>query len=164
MCAMPTNSIHAERSSLGMTLRSASTAVQTCWTTREVARHVVIGASTGAALVELAEREGASLVVFGSDYRTAPDRVEPGTSAQYLLDGGPVAVAIAPAGLRAGLDDAITSIAVPVAGPRNEDARETAAALAAKVGATLPESGAEPVDLIVVGSQPEAPTGHVVIG
>jgi len=130
----------------------------------EVARHVVIGASTGAALVELAEREGASLVVFGSDYRTAPDRVEPGTSAQYLLDGGPVAVAIAPAGLRAGLDDAITSIAVPVAGPRNEDARETAAALAAKLGATLAESGAESVDLIVVGSQPEATTGHVVIG
>ena len=45
-----------------------------------------------------------------------------------------------------------------------QDARETAAALAAKLGATLAESGAEPVDLIVVGSQPEAPTGHVVIG
>jgi nucleotide-binding universal stress UspA family protein len=130
----------------------------------DVARHVAIGASTGAALAELAEREGASLVVFGSDYRTPPDRVEPGTSAQYLLDGGPVAVAMAPAGLRTRLDDAITSIAVPVAGPRNEDARETAAALAAKLGATVAESGSGPVDLIVVGSQPEAPAGRVVIG
>ena len=37
-------------------------------------------------------------------------------------------------------------------------------ALAAKLGATVHESRAEPVDLIVVGSQPDAPAGHVVIG
>ena len=36
--------------------------------------------------------EGAALIVFGSDYRTPPGRVEPGGSAQRLLEGGPVAV------------------------------------------------------------------------
>ena len=130
----------------------------------EIARRVVIGASTGDSLGQLAEREGASVVVFGSDYRTPPGHVEPGTSAQYLLDGGSVAVAIAAAGLRTQLDGAISSIAVPLAGPTNDVARQTANALAAKLGATVRESYAEPVDLIVVGSQPDAPAGRVVIG
>jgi hypothetical protein len=130
----------------------------------DIPRHVVIGASTGARLGELAESEGASLVVFGSDYRTTPGHVEPGTSAQHLLDGGSVAVAIAAAGLRTRLGGAISSIAVPLAGPRNDVARQTASALAAKLGATVRESSAEPVDLIVVGSQPDAPAGRVVIG
>jgi hypothetical protein len=130
----------------------------------QITRHVVISASTGAGLGQLADSGRASLVVFGSDYRTAPGRVEPGTSAQYLLDGGSVAISIAPAGLRTRLDDQIKSITVPRAGPRNDDARDSAAALATKLGATLVEPGAGPVDLIVVGSQPDAPTGHVVIG
>ncbi len=130
----------------------------------EITRHVVIAASTGAGLGRLADSEGASLVVFGSDYRTTPGRVEPGTSAQQLLDGGSVAIAIAAAGLRTQLDGAIRSIAVPLAGPTNDVARETASALAAKLGAALSESRAEPVDLIVVGSQPGAPAGHVVVG
>src|SRR5271155_2170685 len=55
-----------------------------------VARHVVVGASTGEVLGELAHREGASIIVFGSDYRTPLGRAEPGTSAQRLLDGGSV--------------------------------------------------------------------------
>src|ERR1700756_4517286 len=38
----------------------------------EIARHVIIGASTGASLAQLAESEGASMIVFGSDYRTTP--------------------------------------------------------------------------------------------
>src|ERR1700722_15203881 len=52
------------------------------------ARHVVVGASTGTVLGELAVREGAKAILFGSDYRTTPGRAEPGTSAQRLLDGG----------------------------------------------------------------------------
>ncbi|HET7047372.1 MAG TPA: hypothetical protein VFI54_03805, partial [Solirubrobacteraceae bacterium] len=130
----------------------------------EIARHVVIGASTGAGLGLLADRERASLIVFGSDYRTAPGHVEPGTSAQHLLGGGSVAIAIAAAGLRTHLGGAIRSIAVPLAGPTNDVARETASALATKLGATLVESRTEPVDLIVVGSQPDAPAGHIVLG
>ena len=130
----------------------------------EVTRHVVIGASTGARLERLAESEGASLIVFGSDYRTPPGHVEPGTSAQHLLDGGSVAIGIAAAGLRTQLDGAITSIAVPLAGPTNDAARETASALARELGAAVVRSPGEPVDLIVVGSQPAAPPGHNVIG
>jgi len=130
----------------------------------EIARHVVFGASTGAGLQQLAESEGASVIAFGSDYRTTPGHVEPGTSAQHLLDGGTVAVAIAAAGLRTRLNGTISSIAVPLAGPTNDVARETAGALAAKLGATLRESRSEPLDLIVVGSQPGAPAGHVAVG
>jgi Universal stress protein family len=130
----------------------------------EITRHVVVGPSTGAGLGQLADSKGASLIVFGSDYRTAPGHVDPGASAQHLLDGGSVAIAIAAAGLRTQLDGAIRSIAVPLAGPTNDVARETAGALATKLGATLAESRTEPVDLIVVGSQPDAPAGHVVVG
>jgi nucleotide-binding universal stress UspA family protein len=129
-----------------------------------VARHVVLGASTGDRLGELAEAVGASLIVFGSDYRTPPGHVEPGTSVQHLLDGGSVAVAIAAAGLRTDSDGTIKSIAVPLAGAVNDVARVTANSLAAQLAATVVDSPAAPVDLIVVGSQPDAPAGHVVIG
>ena len=90
-----------------------------------LARHVVVGASTGDRLGELAAAERASLIVFGSDYRTPPAHVEPGTSAQHLLDGGSVAIAIAAAGLRTDTNGAIGSIAVPLAGPVNDVARDT---------------------------------------
>ena len=63
-------------------------------------RHVIVHASTGEGLIELAEREQADVVVFGSEYRTAAGSVVPGTSAQRMLKGGPTAVAIAPADLR----------------------------------------------------------------
>ena len=129
----------------------------------QVTRHVLVGASTRDALAQLAGSEGASLVVFGSDYRTAPNHVEPGNTAQHMLDGGSVAVAIAPAGLRTKQDGAIKAIAVPIAGPHNDVARQTASTLAEKLGGeVVPPSNA--VDLIVVGSKPDAPAGHVVVG
>lgn len=130
----------------------------------DVPRHVVIEPSTGEGLARLAESEGASLIIFGSDYRTAPGHVEPGTTAQHLLDGGTVAVAIAPAGLRTQDETGISSIAVPLAGPTNDVARQTAKSLAENLGASVLEASAGPVDLIVVGSQPDAPAGHIVMG
>jgi nucleotide-binding universal stress UspA family protein len=132
--------------------------------TLDIERHVVVGASTGTALQELAQRESALAILFGSDYRTAPGRVEPGTSAQHLLDGGSVAVGIAAAGLRTTPDAAIRSISVPLAGPHNDIARDTARALAERVGATVVESPHDSVDLIVVGSAPGAPAGRVTVG
>jgi hypothetical protein len=129
-----------------------------------VTRHVVFGPATGERLGELAQSEGAPAVVFGSDYRTAPGHVEPGTSAQHLLEGGSVAVGIAAAGLRARQNGSIKSIAVPLAGPTNDLARQTAGALAQKLGAAVVDPGREEVDLIVVGSQPAASTGHIVVG
>jgi hypothetical protein len=131
-----------------------------------VPRHIVVGASTGAVLAELAARESASLVIFGSDYRTAPGHVEPGTSAQHLLDGGSVAVGVAAAGLRTRPDAAIKLIAVPLAGPTNDAARDTARSTAEKLGASVVDapSPSEPVDLIVIGSQPGASSGHIAVG
>ena len=84
----------------------------------DLPQHIVISASTGEGLGKLAESEGASLIVFGSDYRTPPGRVEPGTSAQHLLEGGTIAVAVAPAGLRTHADASIESIALASLGWR----------------------------------------------
>ena len=52
---------------------------------------------------------------------------------------------------------------MPLAGPTNDVARETASALAANLRATVRESRAEPVDLIVVDAAGRT-GGHVVIG
>jgi nucleotide-binding universal stress UspA family protein len=128
-----------------------------------VSTHVVVGASTGQVLGELAEQLGASIIVFGSDYRTPVGRAEPGTSAQRLLENGTVAIAVAAAGLRAKEDDSIKSIAVPFAGPINDDARATAQSLATKLGAEVVGASSDGIDLIVVGSQEGAPKGHVVV-
>jgi nucleotide-binding universal stress UspA family protein len=128
-----------------------------------VAKHVVVGASTGEVLGELAQKEGAAIIVFGSEYRTPLGRAEPGTSAQRLLENGPVAIAIAAAGLRTKADGRIQSVAVPFAGPVNDDARATAASLAAKLGATVVDANEDAIDLIVVGSQAGATAGRVVV-
>jgi nucleotide-binding universal stress UspA family protein len=128
----------------------------------DVARHVVLDPSTGAGLGKLAAAEQASVVVFGSDYRTPPGRVEPGGAAQALLSGGPVAVAVARAGLRLGGHGAITTISVS---PSEDDsaAQETASSLADATGAELvTDEGAGP-DLIVVGSSPTAAPGRVAL-
>jgi hypothetical protein len=129
---------------------------------RSFDRHVVVNPSTGEGLVELASHLGASVVVFGSDYRTPPGRVEPGTSAQRLLEGGPIAVAVAPAGLRATGATAIGAIAV--AGPDEDGtATQTARGLAAGLGAELIEGQGPGADLIVVGSRDSAPDGRIAL-
>jgi nucleotide-binding universal stress UspA family protein len=126
----------------------------------DVATHIVVNPSTSAGLAELAAAEQADLVVFGSDYRTPPGRVEPQGSAQGVLDGGTVGVAVAAAGLRT-VDHA--SIAtVSVAGERDGAAAGTAESLVAATGAELVNSG-RVADLIVVDSRPDAPTGRVAL-
>lgn len=128
-----------------------------------VTKHVVVGASTGEVLGELAKQQGTSIIVFGSDYRTPLGRAEPGTSAQRLIEGGPVAVAVAAAGLRAKQDNSIKAIAVPFAGPVNDDARTTASALASALGAEVVDANSDAVDLIVVGSSDGATKGRVAV-
>ena len=66
----------------------------------DIPKYVVFSGSTEAGLEQLAEAEQAAAIVFGSDYRTPPGRAEPGTSADRLLGGGSVAIAVAAAGLR----------------------------------------------------------------
>src|SRR5579884_189730 len=121
----------------------------------EVARHVILDPSTPAGLRGLADAEGATMIVFGSEYRTAPGRAEPGTSAQALLEGGPLAVAVAAAGLRALGNGRLGTIALASDG-EDGAAEETAALLAEKLGARMAEPGTD-ADLIVVGSQPGGP-------
>lgn len=118
-----------------------------------IPRHVVIGGSTGASLQELAETEGVSMIVFGSDYRTTPGHAEPPTSAQQLLEIGAVAFAVAAAGLRDDPDASIASIAV-LAAEEDGAATQTAEALASQLGLDVASAapGVE-ADLIVVGSQ-----------
>jgi nucleotide-binding universal stress UspA family protein len=125
----------------------------------KIERHVIVHASTGAGLWELAESEKADVIVFGSDYRTAEGAVMPGTSAQRMLTGGPVAVAIAPAGYR-NREATIGSVGVLVEDDGDESAVETAKSLAAALGVEVAERHTD-ADLLVVGSSPASPKGHV---
>jgi nucleotide-binding universal stress UspA family protein len=125
----------------------------------DVPRHVIVHASTGDGLRELALREGADIIVFGSDYRTAPGAVVPGTSAKRLLSGGPAAVAIAPANLRDRPAIEIGQIGV-YAEDDDSAPRETARSLAARVGGTVVE-GDDDLDLLVVGSRAGTQTGRL---
>jgi hypothetical protein len=126
----------------------------------ELATHIVVNPSTSAGLAELAAAEEADIVVFGSDYRTPPGRVEPQGSAQGVLDGGTVAVAVAAAGLRAGGREAITTVSV--AGEQDGAAAQTAQSLVATTGAEL-VAGGHDADLIVVDSRPDTPQGSVAL-
>src|SRR4051794_5859171 len=125
----------------------------------KIARHVILHASTGAGLWELAESERADVIVFGSDYRTAEGAVLPGTSAQRMLTGGPVAVAVAPAGFR-NQNIEIKSIGVLAEEDGDDAAASTATSLADALGATFANRH-EGADLLVVGSSPASPKGHV---
>ena len=127
----------------------------------DVTRRVVVSASTGEGLKWLAEQEDADVVVFGSDYRTASAHVSLQRSAQTLLDGGPAAVAIAPANYRSDRTPRIRTIGV-LAAPGDDAAIETARELAEATGATLTRDERR-VDLLIVGSRSEAPEGRVMI-
>jgi nucleotide-binding universal stress UspA family protein len=126
-----------------------------------VDRRVIVSASTGEGLKWLALHERADMIVFGSDYRTATGHVAPGRSAQTLLEGGPAALAIAPADYRERGDEPIRTIGL-LADPGDDATLETARELAGVLDATVTRD--EPrVGLLVVGSRSEAPHGHVLI-
>jgi nucleotide-binding universal stress UspA family protein len=127
----------------------------------DMPRYVVVNPATSVGLTELAEREGADVIVFGSEYRTAPGTVKPGISAAKLLLGGPAAIAVAPSGMRSDPAPGVGTVGVIDEG--DAAARETATSLAQALGAGVVEHGAGPVDLLVVGSRPEAPPGRVVL-
>jgi nucleotide-binding universal stress UspA family protein len=127
----------------------------------EMPRHVVVNPGTSVGLTELAESEGADVIVFGSEYRTAPGLVKPGISAHKLLLGGPAAIAVAPAGLHTAPAVSINTVGIIDEG--DAAAHATATNLATALGAGVGEYGSAPVDLLVVGSRPEAPEGKVVL-
>jgi nucleotide-binding universal stress UspA family protein len=128
----------------------------------EMPQHVVVNPATSVGLTELAEKEQADVIVFGSEYRTAPGLVKPGISAHKLLLGGPSAIAVAPAGFHT--NPAISVDAVGVIDEGDPSARETAHSLAGALGAEVADySPGAQIDLLVVGSRPEAPPGRVVL-
>jgi nucleotide-binding universal stress UspA family protein len=126
----------------------------------EVGRHVVLSGSTGEGLRQLAQRENADLVVFGSDWHTAPGHVQPGRSAVRLMEGGPVSIVIAAAGLRNRTGASLRTIAL-AGGEVDDAARTTAETLAANAGTALALPSQDGVDLLVVGSRPGTPHGQV---
>jgi hypothetical protein len=126
----------------------------------DITRHVVIDPSTSAGLAKLAAAEGAQLVLFGSDYRTSPGRVEPGGSAQGMLAGGAVAVGVAQAGLRTHAGEPIRTISV--AGDGVGPAGQTAESLAGALGVDVVAGGGD-ADLILVDSQTGAPEGRIAL-
>jgi nucleotide-binding universal stress UspA family protein len=127
----------------------------------EAERRVVVSASTPEGLRWLAEQEGADIVVFGSEYRTAAGHVSPGTSARALLEGGPAALAIAPAGYASIHVPQVRRIGV-LAAPGDDAAIDTARELAEQIDAAVSRDERQ-VDLLVVGSRTEAPEGRVMV-
>jgi nucleotide-binding universal stress UspA family protein len=128
----------------------------------DIPRYIVLSGSTGEGLGNLAQETGADMVVFGSDYRTTPGRVQPGTSAQRLLEGGTVAIGIAPAGFRHKPQPQIRSVAAIV---ENDDpsALETAQDLAAVTGAQLVPLPSQDVDMVIIGSRGNGGAGRVSV-
>jgi nucleotide-binding universal stress UspA family protein len=99
-----------------------------------VPRRVVVSGSTAEGLRWLANREGADLLIFGSDYRTASGHINPQRSARTLLEGGPVAIAIAPACYRGGSPAPFGRIGL-LASPGDLETVQTATNLAEVFGA-----------------------------
>jgi nucleotide-binding universal stress UspA family protein len=126
----------------------------------EVDRHVVTDPSTPGGLSRLAAQIGANVIVFCSDSHTAPGSVAVGNSAQRLLEGGQVAVAIAPAGFAERAGAAIRRVTVSGDDPA---AFATAEALANAIDAELSAHVQDSADLLVIGSRPEADQGQVSI-
>src|SRR5436305_10414028 len=126
-----------------------------------VERRVILSGSTGRGLGWLAAEERADVIVFGSDYRTGVGHVSICRSAQTLLEGGPAALAIAPTGYQDEPERGIDTIGV-LPGSADEAAIETAFSLAECFDAEV--VGREHrVDLLLVGSPPDAPEGRGMI-
>jgi nucleotide-binding universal stress UspA family protein len=128
----------------------------------EVERRVVVSGSTGDGIARLAEEEHADIVVFGSEYRTPAGHVSPQHSTEKLLEGASTAaVAIAPANYSDDHSPQIRTIGL-LASAGDDAAIDTARELADRFDATITRDERR-VDLLVVGSRPEAPEGHVMI-
>jgi len=124
--------------------------------------HVVTDRSTPEGLGALAEQIGADAIVFCSDSHTAKGHVTIGNSAQRLLEGGPAAIAIAPAGL-AETDGAKARVKRIVAvGEAGGDgsAQRTAQALAGALGGEVVPVADDAADLLVIDSRVDAEPGR----
>ncbi|HEY2543611.1 MAG TPA: universal stress protein [Gaiellaceae bacterium] len=128
----------------------------------DVPFHVVDNPSTADGLRELAVSRGAEVIVFGSEYRTAVGHVDPQATARRLLEGGPVALALAPAGYAEANHKPIATIR-SVSEDGDPCTLETAESLAHKLGAEVVERAGGEADLVVVGSKPGTVNGRVTV-
>jgi hypothetical protein len=125
-------------------------------------RHAVTDRSTPEGLQALAAQIGAQAIVFCSDSHTAQGHVTIGNSAQRLLEGGSVAIGIAPVGMAESRSSVRRIVAVGEAGGVGS-AQATAQALASALGAeVVPVLDAE-ADLVVIDSRADAEQGRVSI-
>jgi nucleotide-binding universal stress UspA family protein len=124
-----------------------------------VERFVVDDRSTPAGLLALSGKIDAQGVVFCSDSHTAAGHVSIGNSARSLLEGGPLAIAIAPTGYFQSAPEQPARIACRREVP---EALATAQAIAAAGGAEV--LGVEQsADLLVLASRPEGRPGCVAL-
>lgn len=126
---------------------------------REAGRHVVTDRSTPEGLRALAERVGAQAVVFCSDSHTAKGHIAIGNSARRLLEGGHLAVGIAPAGFA----DQEPRVQLIAFSGDDLGAQETADSLAAATGASVTSATDGGADLLVIASRPEVEQGQVAL-
>jgi nucleotide-binding universal stress UspA family protein len=124
--------------------------------------HVVVSGSTPDGLRDLALETGASMIVFGSEYRTTPGHVDPQAWARRLLDGGPVALGVAPARFHERNGYPVAVVAA-VSEDDEPSVVATAEALAGRFDADVAPRATADIDLIVVGSKPGTPPGRVRI-
>jgi nucleotide-binding universal stress UspA family protein len=125
-------------------------------------RRVVMSASTSEGLARLAGEISADVIAFGPDYRTPRGHVAVCRSAQALLENGPAAIALAPAGYAERTDAREINTIGILPGTRDEATIETAFSLATRHNAQVVDSPRN-VDLLIVGSRPEAREGRVMI-
>jgi nucleotide-binding universal stress UspA family protein len=125
-------------------------------------RHAVTDRSTPEGLQALAARIGAHAVLFCSDSHTAHGHVTIGNSAERLLEGGSVAVGIAPVGLAESRESARRIVAVGEAGGAGS-AQATAQSLASALGAEVVPVADDAADLLVIDSRAQAERGRVSI-
>ena len=125
----------------------------------DLPRHVVLNASTGEGLSALAVARAPTS--WPSDRMPDPSgRLQPGTSAQRMLEGGPVAVAITLRGARARGPEG--RVVAPSARSAMAVRTNRSVARRAPGGGLAPK--ADPgVDLLVVGSQPLPAAGRVAV-
>jgi nucleotide-binding universal stress UspA family protein len=128
----------------------------------EAPQHVVFSGSSAEGLRQLALERGADVIVFGSAYRTAKGHVDPQATARRLLDGGPVAIALAPAGFAAQDENPLRAVAA-ISEDGDPCAHETAETLARQLGAEVVDSPGRNADLLVLGSKPGTVNGRVTI-
>jgi nucleotide-binding universal stress UspA family protein len=127
-----------------------------------VATFVVTGPSTPEGLAALATDQGVELIVFCSDSHTAKGHVGVGNSAQRLIEGSSLGVAIAPAAF-AERDPNQPLGTVVAVGDGDGGARETAAALARALGAEVAPVADDRTGLLVLDSRADAEPGKVSI-